>query len=122
MDEDVGEDPVVSACRGFLSVSGPLQSVQRAEFWDVILALQANDGIHLVVDNLGVVRHVGRLLGGRTAELVKDGDILFCLSRGCSVKGARPRRLLMWTLMGHRCGLTMRGTLGGSRSLAGKCH
>ena len=31
----------------------------------------------------------------------------------------RPRRLLMWTLMGHRRGLTMRGTLGGSRSLAG---
>ena len=38
LDEDVGEDAVVSACLG------PLQSVQRAEFWGVILALQANDG------------------------------------------------------------------------------
>ena len=75
MDEDVGE--VVGACRGFCSVPGPLQSVQRAEFWGVILALQANDGIHLGIDNLGVVRHVGRLLDGkaasRAAELVKNG-------------------------------------------------
>ena len=30
----------------------------------VIFALQAADGIHLGVDNLGVVRHVGRLLDG----------------------------------------------------------
>ena len=44
LDEDVGEDAVVSACRGFRSVPGPLQSVQRAEFWGVILALQASDG------------------------------------------------------------------------------
>ena len=27
LDEDVGEDAVVSACRGFCSVPGPLQSV-----------------------------------------------------------------------------------------------
>ena len=32
-DDDVGEDAVVPACRGFLSVPGPLQSVQRAEMW-----------------------------------------------------------------------------------------
>ena len=68
LDEDVGEDAVVSACRGFCSVPGPLQSGQRAEFWGVVLALQANDGVHLGVDNLGVVRHVGRLLDGRTAS------------------------------------------------------
>ena len=68
LDENVGEDAVVSACRGFCSVPGHLQSVQRAEFWCVILALQANDGVHLGVDNLEVVRHVGRLLGGKTAS------------------------------------------------------
>ena len=68
LDEDVGEDAVVSACRGFCSVPGPQQSVQRAEFWGVILALQAHDGVHLGVDNLGVVRHVGRLLDGRTGH------------------------------------------------------
>ena len=65
LDEDVGEDAVLSACRGFCSVPGPVQSARRAEFWGVILALQANDGVHLGVDNLGVARHVGRLLDGK---------------------------------------------------------
>ena len=68
LDEDVGEDSVVTACRGFCSVPRPLQSVQRAEFWCVSLALQPNDGIHLGVDSLGVFRHVGRLLDGRAAS------------------------------------------------------
>ena len=49
-------------CRGYCSVPGPLQTVQRAELWGVILALQASCGVHLGVDNLNVVRHVGRLL------------------------------------------------------------
>ena len=40
-DDDVGEDAVVLACRGFCSVPVPLQTVQRAELWSVILALQA---------------------------------------------------------------------------------
>ena len=64
---------------------GPLQSVQRAEFWGGILALQAADGVHLGVDNLGVVRHVCRLLdgdvGSRPAELVKDGDLILLIGR-----------------------------------------
>ena len=46
-DDDVRDGSVVSACRGFCSVPGPLQTVQRAELWGVILALQANDGVHL---------------------------------------------------------------------------
>ena len=46
-DDDVGDGSVVPACRGFCSVPGPLQTVQRAELWGVILALQANDGVHL---------------------------------------------------------------------------
>ena len=77
-DDDVGDGSVVSACRGFCSVPGPLQTVQRAELWGVILALQASDGVHLGVDNLGVVRHVGRILDGRVSsrpcELLPDGD------------------------------------------------
>ena len=32
--------------------------------WGVILALQSSCAVHLGVDNLGVVRHVGRLLDG----------------------------------------------------------
>ena len=53
----------VPSCKGFCSVSGPLQSVQRAEMWGVILALRSP--AHVGVDNLGVVRHVGRLLDGQ---------------------------------------------------------
>ena len=32
--------------------------------WGVLLALQTSRAVHLGVDNLGVVRHVGRLLSG----------------------------------------------------------
>ena len=55
-------DPGVEHCILFDSVPGPLQSVQRAELWVVILALQVSRGVHLGVDNLNVVRHVGRML------------------------------------------------------------
>ena len=33
------------ACRGFCSVPGPYQSVQRAEMWGVILALQSSGAV-----------------------------------------------------------------------------
>ena len=63
----------------------PLQSVQRAELWSVILALQSSGAVHLGVDNLSVVRHVGGLLDGRGCsvpfELVKDGDLLVLIER-----------------------------------------
>ena len=34
------------SCGGFCSFPGPLQSVQRAELWGVILALQSFDPVH----------------------------------------------------------------------------
>ena len=37
-------------------IIGPLQSVQRVEYWSVILALQAYSGIHIGIDNLNVLR------------------------------------------------------------------
>ena len=51
---------VVDSCGGFCSVPGPLQQSSSA----VILALQASAAVHVGVDNLNVVRHVGRLLDG----------------------------------------------------------
>ena len=73
----------VQSCRGFCSVPGPFQSVQRAEMWCVILALQSSNAVHLGVDNLGVVRHVGHLLDGHCGsipiELVTDGDLLLLM-------------------------------------------
>ena len=64
-DDDVGDGSVVPACRGFCSVPGPLQTVQS------ILALQANDGVHLGVDNLGLfVMLVGFLMARFLPALV----------------------------------------------------
>ena len=91
LDDDIGGDRATGSCRGYCSVPGPLQTVQRAEFWGVILAPQAADGIHLAVDNLNVVRHVGRLLdgnvGSRHAELVKDGDLVLLVGRILEMRG-----------------------------------
>ena len=46
----------------------------------VILALQSSGAMHLGVDNLGVVRHVGRLLNGHRGsvplDIVTDDDLL----------------------------------------------
>ena len=65
--------------------------LQRAELWGVILALQSTDAVHIGVDNLGVVRHVGRLLAGCSfatlLELVTDGDLLILLRRMVDLRG-----------------------------------
>ena len=91
IDDDVQGDRAVASCRGYCSVPGPLQSVQRAELWRVILALQASCGVHLGVDNLNVVRHVGRLLDGgpsvRPFEIVQDGDLLCLIDRMLQLRG-----------------------------------
>ena len=75
-------------CRGFFSGPGPLQSVQ---LWGVILALQSSGAVHFGVDNLCVVRHVGRLLDGCHGpvpyELVKDGDLLLHINEGMVLDG-----------------------------------
>ena len=46
----------------FAGIPGPIQSVQRAEYWGVILALQTYSGIHVGIDNLNVLRGVAALL------------------------------------------------------------
>ena len=82
---------IFSPVGGFCSVPGPLQSVQRAEMRGAILALQSSGAVHLGVDNLGVVRHVGRLPDGRhvsvLSELVKDGDLLLLIERMLHLRG-----------------------------------
>ena len=48
--------------------------------------------VHLGVDNLGVVRHVGRLLDGHRGsvpfELLNDGDLLLLIDRMIRHRGA----------------------------------
>ena len=80
-----------SSCLGFCSLPGPLQTVQRAELWGVMLALQAINAVHLGVDNLNVVRYGGRLLDGlstiRPFELIDDGDLIILIRKLLSIRG-----------------------------------
>ena len=73
-------DARLERCRAFLPVPGVLQTVQRAEFWGAILAMQAYWPCHLGIDNLNVVRSIGRLLDAdclaKPLPLVKDGDLV----------------------------------------------
>ena len=60
-------DGAGEACRLYGSVPGPLQTVQRAELWGVLFALQGRVRMHVGVDNLNVVSHVSGILAGRRA-------------------------------------------------------
>ena len=75
----------------YLSVPKPLQTVQRAELWGVIAALQASKPVHLGVDNANVVGHVGRVLAGRKfgkpLELLVDGDLIGLVRRLVDIRG-----------------------------------
>ena len=57
-----------------------MQTVQLAEFWGAIVDLQAYWPCHLGIDNLDVVRSIGRLLDAdclaKPLFLVKDGDLV----------------------------------------------
>ena len=73
-------DARLERCRAFLPVPGVLQTVQRAEFWGALLAMQAYWPCHVGIDNLNVVRSIGRLLDAdclaKPLPLVKDGDLV----------------------------------------------
>ena len=73
-------DARLERCHAFLPVPGVMQTVQRAEFWGPIVALQANWPCHLGIDNLNVARSIGRLLDfdclTKPLLLVKDGDLI----------------------------------------------
>ena len=86
-------DARLERCRAFLPVPGVMQTVQRAEFWGAILALQAYWPCHLRIDNLNVSRTLGRLLDReilvRPLPLVKDGDLIALASVHDSHTGLR---------------------------------
>ena len=73
-------DARLERCRAFMPVPGVMQTVQRAEFWGAILAMQAYWPCHLGIDNLNVARSIGRLLDHdswlKPLPLVKDGDLI----------------------------------------------
>ena len=80
-------------CLVWVSVQflGLFSLVKELTCGGVILVLQSSGAVHLGVDNLGVVRHVGRLLDGHHGsvpfELVKDGDLLLLLERMLHLRG-----------------------------------
>ena len=73
-------DAGLERCRVFMPVPGPLESVQRVEFWGATIALQSCWPCHLGVDNLNVARSIGRLLDhgclAKSLPLVKYGDLV----------------------------------------------
>ena len=98
-DADLG----VERCTLFDSLPGPLQSVQRAELWGVVLALQGAVRVHLGVDNLNVVRHVAPIISGRKEgrpfELCVDGDLLSIIENMIAKRG--PNSTLVRKVKGH---------------------
>ena len=113
----------IPPCGGFCSVPGPLQSVQRAEMWGVILALQSSGAVHLGVDNLGVVRHVGRLLNGHHGpipfELVKDGGLLLLIDSMLRLRG--PDTVRISKVKGHADEAMVLHGLGRESDRIGNC-
>ena len=83
------DDPHEGSSHIFSGVLGPIQSVQRAEYWGVILALQAYSGIHIGIDNMNVLRGVAALLSHKVprSPLMKDGDLLATIYSMFSLRG-----------------------------------
>ena len=96
-DISLGGEVGGEGCRLLCSVPGPLQSVQRAENWGVILALQACTPVFVGVDNKNGVNHVGNLISGqwrgRPFPLVKDGDLLQLVEDIVRLRGGRTVRV-----------------------------
>ena len=59
-------------------VPGPLQTVQRAEFWGVVLGLQAADGIHLGVEVIDTRRNFAGVCGRWYLVILKLHRFFFC--------------------------------------------
>ena len=78
-------DRAGEACRLYCSVRGPLQTVQRAEIWGVLVALQGCLRLHVGADNLNVVNHLAGIIAGRRVgrpfSLVNDGDLLLMVQQ-----------------------------------------
>ena len=73
-------DARLERCRAFTPVPGALQTVERAEFWGAIIALQSFSPCHLGIDNLNVARSIGWLLDhgclAKPLPVIKDGDLV----------------------------------------------
>ena len=85
-------DGAGEACRLYFSVPGPLQTVQRAEIWGFLVALQGRLRLHVGVDNFNVVNHLAVIIAGRRVgrpfSLVNDGDLLLLVQQFVRWRGS----------------------------------
>ena len=96
-------DARLERCRAFLLVPGVMQTVQHAEFWGAILALQAYWPCHLGIDNLNVARTVGHLLDRdslvKPLPFLKDGDLVALVQYMIRTRGRE--RVRVTEVKGH---------------------
>ena len=96
-------DARLEGCCAFVPVPSPLQSVQHAEFWCAIIALQSDWPCHLGIDNLNVAGSLGRLLDhgclAKPLLLVKDGDIVAIAQ--CMIRARRQDTVRVTKVEGH---------------------
>ena len=76
---------------------GVMQTVQRAEFWGAIIAMQAFWPCHSGIDNLDVARTIGRLLDKdslvKPLHLVKDGGLIALVQHMIRTRGRETVRV-----------------------------
>ena len=81
----------LSAVEVFVQSLGLFNLFKELKCGVFFLALQSSRAVHIGVDNLGVVRHIGRLLDGccgtKPCELVNDGDLLILIDRMIRQRG-----------------------------------
>ena len=75
----------------FAGITGPLQSVQRTEYWGDILALQAFSSIQVGIDNQNVLGGVAKIVDSGTTGTpllpIMDGDFLAVIGSVLCVRG-----------------------------------
>ena len=102
MAEEYG-DARLERCRAFMPVPGPLQTVQRVEFWCAIIALQSYWPCRLGIDKLDVASSICRLLdhGCLTKPLssVKDGDLVVVIQH--VIRARRQDTVRVTKVKGH---------------------
>ena len=95
-------DARLDRCRVFYADPWPLQTVQRAEFWSTIMALQDFWPGHLELDSLNV-RAIAKLLDHATLftplPLFKNGDLIACVRHMILARG--PETVRTTKVQGH---------------------
>ena len=71
-----GHGAGASSCRGFCSVPAPLETVQRAELWCVILSFQAMHAVRVGVDCVTCCWACGTCEDVRPSVWMNDGDLI----------------------------------------------